>query len=164
MTKEYKALRNRADHKCFGCSPINDYGLKMIFFGSDDSVVSKLTVPEHLCGWNNLVHGGIISTILDEVMGRGAIHLLKRLPVTKSFTVEFMKPVYIGSEIKAEGKVLEMLGEREARMGGLVFNSEGIACARSTGLFALFTPDTARKKGILSTEAINELEAMINQF
>ncbi len=163
MTKEYKALRNRADHKCFGCSPINDYGLKMTFFGSDDSVVSKLKVPEHLCGWNNLVHGGVISTILDEVMGRGAIHLLKRLPMTKSFTVEFMKPVYIGSEIRAEGRVLEMIGERKARMEGVVFNSEGTACARSTGLFALFTPDTARKKGILSAEAINGLEAMISQ-
>jgi uncharacterized protein (TIGR00369 family) len=161
--KEYKALRSRANHKCFGCSQTNEYGLKMTFYGGDDSVISKLAVPEHLCGWNNLVHGGVISTILDEVMGRGAIHLLKRLPMTKSFTVDFMKPVYIGSEINAEGRVLEVTGEREARLEGIIYNAEGAVCARSTGLFALFTPEAARKKGILSMEAINELEAMISQ-
>lgn len=94
-------------------------------------------------------------------MGRGAIHLLKRLPMTKSFTVEFMKPVQIGSEITAEGRVLELIGEREARMEGIVRNAKGVACARSTGLFALFTPEAARKKGVLSADAVDDLEGML---
>lgn len=54
----YEPLRSRANHNCFGCSLTNDYGLKMTFYGSGDTVISKLTVPGHLCGWNNLVHGG----------------------------------------------------------------------------------------------------------
>jgi len=51
----YKPLLNLENHKCFGCSPINPYGLQMKFYAKDESVFSWVTVSEHLCGWENLV-------------------------------------------------------------------------------------------------------------
>ena len=65
MNEEYIQLPNRRDHNCFGCSPVNASGLQMTFYANETAVFSKVTVPEHLCGWNNLVHGGVLSTILD---------------------------------------------------------------------------------------------------
>ena len=63
-----KPLRNRRDHHCFACGPQNPHGLKMTFYTDERSVYSWVTVPGHLRGWDNLIHGGVISAILDEIM------------------------------------------------------------------------------------------------
>ena len=73
LTKDCKRLPNNETHNCFGCSPVNPSGLQMNFFADDSSVYSEVTVPKHLCGWNNLIHGGVLSTILDEIMSWAAI-------------------------------------------------------------------------------------------
>ena len=77
----YAPLPTSEDHNCFGCSPRNEAGLKMVFHINQegDTAVSWLSVPDHLCGWANMVHGGIISTILDEAMGWAALVILKKL-------------------------------------------------------------------------------------
>jgi uncharacterized protein (TIGR00369 family) len=157
----YTLLPNMRDHRCFGCSPANPSGLHMKFYGSDDSVLSWLKVPEHLCGWNTLVHGGIISTILDEIMSRAAVYLLGRIILTKSMTVNFVRPVFIQREVKAEGKILEKVSDREARISGKLYDETGALCARSTGTFALFTPASASKLGFIDADLINALEKLM---
>ncbi|HOR33241.1 MAG TPA: PaaI family thioesterase, partial [Syntrophales bacterium] len=114
----YTLLPNREDHCCFGCGPANTQGLRMQFYTDGETVVSWLTVPPHLCGWSNLVHGGILFTALDEVMGRAMIYLLRRFILTKTMTIEYLKPVPHGREIKVEGRVLEVRSEREATAEG----------------------------------------------
>ncbi len=93
--EDYTQLPVRDDHNCFACGPANPYGLHMRFSANEDTVVSRLTVPDHLRGWSTMVHGGIISTILDEIMSWAAIHLLKKIIVTRSMTVDFKKPIHI---------------------------------------------------------------------
>ena len=66
LEKDSICLPNSKTHNCFGCSPINPSGLQMEFYANDSFVFSEVTVPQHLCGWNNLIHGGVLSTILDE--------------------------------------------------------------------------------------------------
>ena len=77
----FRLLPTGENQTCFGCSPRNDSGLHMKFFINEnrDSVVSWLSVPDHLCGWSNIVHGGILSTMLDEAMGWAGLAILKRL-------------------------------------------------------------------------------------
>src|SRR5210317_2293445 len=103
LKKDCKHLPNSETHNCFGCSPTNSSGLQMKFYTNDSSVFSGVTVPKHLCGWNNLIHGGILSTILDEIMSWAAIYLLKRITLTKSMAIEFLKPVYNEQTLRAEG-------------------------------------------------------------
>ena len=157
----YQKLPNIENHKCFGCSPINPSGLQMKFYAKGESVYTWVRVPEHLCGWNNLVHGGVISAIVDEIMGRTAMYNLKMLVMTKSMTIDFLKPVFIGEELKAEGKALEIKNDREALFEGCVYNEKGKLCARSTGIFALFKPEALRKKGVVEEELINDLEKLV---
>ena len=86
----------------------------MKFYTNEAAVYSKLIVPDHLCGWNNLVHGGVLTTIMDEIMSWAAIYLLQQVPMTKSIRVDFLKPVYVGNSLKAEGTVLERKGKHKA--------------------------------------------------
>ncbi len=157
-----KMLPMRSNHRCFGCSPVNPAGLHMTFFTDEHSLCSFVNVPEHLSGWDRLVHGGVISTILDEIMGWSAIYLLKTLVLTKSIKVDFLKPVHIQTDLKAEGRVFEVTSEREAVMQGSLTNSAGELCARATGTFALFTPKAALKLGVVDEEALKDFKVFLD--
>ena len=157
-----RRLPNRETHNCFGCSPINPSGLQMKFFTRDNVVFSRLKVPDHLCGWDRLVHGGVISTILDEIMSWTGIYVLKQITMTKSMTVEFIKPVYIDSELKAEGRVLDKTGKHEALLEGLLYNDQGTLCARSNAHFVIFSPKVAKRLGIARKEHLEWFEEIYN--
>src|SRR5688500_12117637 len=61
-------LMARADHACFGCGDENPIGLRLRFAPVGDGVrASFIPGPEHQ-GFDNVIHGGIISTVLDEAM------------------------------------------------------------------------------------------------
>ena len=160
--KGYKLLPNLENHKCFGCSPSNPSGLQMKFYNKEESVFSWVTVPDHLCGWHNLAHGGAISAILDEIMGRTAVYILNKLIMTKTMNIEFLKPILIGQEMKAQGKVLDYNNDREAIIEGFIYNDKEVLCAKATGAFALFTPEVLMKMGIMDDYLINDLKLLFS--
>jgi uncharacterized protein (TIGR00369 family) len=162
MGKEnHRRLPHRGNDNCFACSANNPSGLKMEFFTDGERVLSWPTVPEHLSGWGRIVHGGVITTMLDEIMGWSALHLLKRMTLTKSITVDFLKPVYVGEELRLEGKPLELQGDRKALMQSFLYDPEGQLCASATGVFALFSVEDMRKRGIVADEILDGIEPLI---
>jgi uncharacterized protein (TIGR00369 family) len=156
-----KQLANRDDHKCFGCGPANPHGLRMKFFSDDKFVFSWVKVPDHLVGWDNLVHGGILSTMLDEIMSWSAIYLLKKMILTKSMTIDFIKPVYQGTELKVAGNVFENKSNRQAVMQGRIYNEEGVLCTESKGIYVLFEPKVAKRLNMLSEKALKDFEPIL---
>jgi uncharacterized protein (TIGR00369 family) len=156
--KSLRELPNSRNHNCFGCSPVNPSGLQMKFLTDGERVYSQLRVPEHLCGWSNIVHGGVLTTILDEIMSWSAIHLLKRIALTRTLTVEFVKPVQVGSELRAEGRVRETDGKNDAVTEGVIYDPRGDACARASADFKVFSPAVARRLGIADEASIQWFE------
>jgi uncharacterized protein (TIGR00369 family) len=156
--KDIYKLPNSTDHHCFGCSPVNPAGLRMKFFANQDTVFSKVTIPDHLCGWSNIAHGGVLTTILDEIMSWAALHFLKRITMTKSMNIEFIKPVYIRNPLKAEGRVQTVTGKHDAVMEGILYNEHGEACAKSTANFAIFSPKVAKRFGIADDTSLKFFE------
>jgi uncharacterized protein (TIGR00369 family) len=132
----------------------------MKFFTDGTAVYSQLQVPEHLCGWSNIVHGGVLTTILDEIMSWSAIHLLKRIALTRSMTVEFIKPVQVGSALRAEARVREADGKNDAVTEGVIYDSRGDACARATADFKVFSPAVARRLRIADEVTIRWFEGI----
>jgi uncharacterized protein (TIGR00369 family) len=133
----------------------------MKFFSDGQGLFSWLTVPGHLCGWDTLVHGGVLSTMLDETMGWTAIHFLKTFALTHSMSVEFLKPVYIGEEVRVEGRVLEVRGKREATAEGRLYNGEDTLCVKAVGTFRLFTAEAIVRLGIMKEETIKNFNFLI---
>lgn len=161
VINEFKELPNTDTHHCFACSPVNPHGLQMKFYTDEESVFSWLSVPHHLCGWNNLVHGGVLTTILDEIMSWTAMYKLQHITVTRSMSVEFLKPVYVGKRIRAQGYVRTVERQRNAEMEGAVYNEEGALCARSTGIFALIKPNVAKRMEIMDAASLAWFEKVI---
>ena len=52
------------DTLCFACGRDNAHGLQMIFESNGEKLRSTVTIPEHHRGWSNLVHGGILATLI----------------------------------------------------------------------------------------------------
>ena len=155
-----RLLPIRDNHHCFGCSPINPSGLHMRFYTDGEALFSWLSVPAHLSGWRDLVHGGVTTTILDEIMGWSAIYLLKTLCLTKSISIDFLKPVYVGRELQAEGRLLTVKSGREAVMEGFLLDSEGNLCSKAIGTFALFPPAMAERLGMMDDAVRMDLERL----
>jgi uncharacterized protein (TIGR00369 family) len=158
LPENLRELPSGRNHNCFGCSPINPSGLRMRFFTDGRAVYSRLQVPGHLCGWSHIVHGGVLTTILDEIMSWAAIRLLQRIALTQKMEVEFLKPVQVGMELRAEGRVRASGPKNDAFTEGVILDARGDACARATAVFKVFSPAVARRLGIADEASIRWFE------
>ena len=142
-------VTNWDEHTCFGCGQKNSNGLQLKFYTDNVRVYSFTEVPSTMTGWGSTVHGGIISTLLDEIMGWTVIHLYKKLGVTKSMNIEFLKPVSAREKVTLVGSVLEKTGARSARIRGEIYNTSEVLCATSTGDFSIMDSKLAIRLGLV---------------
>jgi len=145
--KTYQLLPRITSQNCFGCHPDNPVGLQMDFYEKGNEIFSWLKVPDNLCGWNQMVHGGIITTILDEVMSRCAMFASDKLSFTKSISVDFLRPIPTGNEILTTATVSEKIKKRELKIEGHLW-LDGKKCATATGFFMTYTAKEIEKLGI----------------
>lgn len=156
-------IRNIRDQNGFGCGDDNPIGLKMQFLTDKERIYSQVTVPFAMAGWDKTVHGGIISTIMDEIMGRAVVYLLQKIAVTKSITVDFIKPLYVGRELNAVSSIQEIQSERQVLVTGEIYSDEGTLCAKASGQFATMSPESAVRLGVMSSEYMEGFMSIRNQ-
>ena len=53
---------------CFVCGDKNDIGLKLDFYEKDGKARAEFTPEKKFEGYKDILHGGILSSLLDEVM------------------------------------------------------------------------------------------------
>ncbi len=118
---------------CFVCGDKNDIGLKLDFYEKDGKARAEFTPTKSFEGYKGILHGGILSTLLDEVMIK-SILAKGILTVTSQIEVKFKKPAIIGEKLIIEG---EIMGERGRLVltEGKVFKEDGIVVAEAKGKF-----------------------------
>ena len=95
---------------CFVCGAKNSGGLKASFYEQPDgSIVARFRGTEQHQGYPGRMHGGVISGIMDETIGRA---IMVDLPpgkevwgVTVELTVRYRKPVPLDVELQAVGRL-----------------------------------------------------------
>jgi uncharacterized protein (TIGR00369 family) len=147
---------NWDEQACFGCGPKNQLGLRLQFYSDKTRVYSFPRVSTAMTGWGHTIHGGIVSTLLDEIMGWTVIHFHRKLGVTRSMTVDFLKPVFAGEELTLIGSVIENTGARSAQIGGEIYNASRVLCARSVGDFSIMEPRLAVRLGLVEQQYMEE--------
>ena len=102
---------SETDNICFGCSKFNDNGLKMEFFilPDQDYVISPIVIDQKFCGYPIFAHGGVLTTLIDEIMSHTINFHLNKFAVTRSIQMDFLKPVYINKPILIIGKVINCI-------------------------------------------------------
>ena len=58
-------MENRFHNKCFGCGKDSLRGLKLKFSFHDNAIIGEFKIPADYQGYDDIVHGGIITTVLD---------------------------------------------------------------------------------------------------
>lgn len=86
------------DRYCFCCGEKNPLNLKMQFRYEEEKLLSDVVFPKEYQGFNNVVHGGIIGTVLDEVMVN--LHCLKgEMVVTAEYNVRLKAPCPVNQKV-----------------------------------------------------------------
>lgn len=131
-------------HHCFACGELNEHGLHLVLHTSPDGAWTELVLEPRFQGWEAVAHGGIVCTILDEVMawaviGQGTWGVTARLAVT------FKRPIPTGARIRAEGRVVQ-LGRRAVRAEGRVLDpATGLVMATGESTFVALPPDQVER-------------------
>lgn len=113
--------------RCFVCGDENEHGLKARFFDDGDQAITDLVTEPAFEGYRGIFHGGIISTLLDEVMIK-AILARDVLAVTAEMTVRFRQPLGIGVKLRLAGRIV--------RVKGRVYVTEGEAVGEDGTVYA----------------------------
>ncbi|MFZ6017939.1 MAG: PaaI family thioesterase [Nitrospirota bacterium] len=102
-------MRNRLedDNYCFVCGEKNPQGLHLKFSIHEGKALAEF-IPQKLHqGYKDIVHGGIISTLIDEAMVKGV--LMQGIPaVTAEITVRFKNPLMVGERVIVEATITKM--------------------------------------------------------
>lgn len=120
-------------NKCFACGRNNPIGLKLSIKHKGDICYTTFTPKTDHSGWLNVMHGGLLSTIMDEVMahwlwGRGTPAM------TVEMTARYLKPVPIGEPIVVTARQQQDRG-RMATMEAEVTLADGTQVARAVAKF-----------------------------
>ena len=117
---------------CFVCGRDNPIGFHVHFFEDAKGCVRANVAPraEHQ-GYPGVMHGGLVTALLDEIIGRTAI-AQNMWCMTAKLNVRFRQPVPIGEPIQLKGeitrktnRVVEGRGEVRLEDGTLLAEASG---------------------------------------
>jgi len=125
---------------CFACGIDNQCGLKLKFEYDRETgkVYSEVILKDIYAGYENIIHGGIVSTVLDETMAWTAIKTSQSLCLTRELRVKFHLPVRAGERYISEGSVSRDLGN-ELTLIAKITDKTGKVYAEAEALFMKMT-------------------------
>ncbi len=96
-------MKLSGDSMCFACGKNNPISLGLEFvLDEQGQAVAHFTARDVHQGYDNIMHGGLVSTLLDESMAKVlSLHDIKA--VTAEMKTRFKKPVWIGEQLKITG-------------------------------------------------------------
>jgi acyl-coenzyme A thioesterase PaaI-like protein len=136
QTDDLQILRPKPENHCIGCGQANPSSLRLSFVrGRKDSVVRTWIRPDaRLQGALGFTHGGIISLLLDETMGKTLSAIGIRAP-TASLKVDFRRPMVIGQEYEVRAWIQSQQGRKQFVNAEVVSAEDQTVIAQAEALF-----------------------------
>lgn len=148
--------------ECFACGINNSHGLHMKFYSDGCKyITSSLKLEKRFKGWDQLIHGGIISTVLDELMAWAVICLTKNIMLTKSITTKYYSKVITDTEIQAFAWI-EEIKPKEVILKSELYDDKNNLCTQAIGIYAMFPLKIATKLHLMSEESAIGFEKFLS--
>ncbi|HEX2951736.1 MAG TPA: PaaI family thioesterase [Armatimonadota bacterium] len=109
------------DHMCFACGKDNPIGLKLTFSHEGDAVTSTFVADNAYQGYEGIIHGGIIATLLDEVMVQ-CVWAKAGSSATAKLNLQYRNPAPTQRPILLRGWITAV------RRNGRVYETAATAC------------------------------------
>lgn len=128
---------------CFVCdrSGTNPRSLGVILYWDEDSrrTVIPFTPEESWCGYEGIVHGGILAALCDDAMAWAANQSLEEQTVTAGISIRFLRPVKSGGKYTAFGSVTSVEG-RKVKTTARIAGEDGKTCVDAKATFVGVRP------------------------
>jgi len=123
MRPELRAVLQPNSLHCFVCGLNNPFGLKACFYQTgENEVTAWYTIPEQYQSYPGMAHGGIVASLLDEVVGRSVMGIdpeTARLLFTARLTVKYRQHVPVGVPLRIVGRAVKDRGRVVTAWGGV---------------------------------------------
>ncbi|MCF6334352.1 MAG: PaaI family thioesterase [Spirochaetales bacterium] len=143
MKKHSIKSKQNNSKNCVVCGIGNDLSLKARFYETEnDELVALFTPQEHHQSYPNIMHGGMSSAILDEVIGRAIMSKYKDQVwgVTVELNLRYKKPVPLYKELKVVGRITKERGPIFEGTGE-IFLPNGEVAVTATGKYLKMSID-----------------------
>ena len=130
--------------ECFVCGKENPFGLQITFFKDRKEVKAEFIPESKHQGFRGIVHGGILFSILDEIMGRTAIITKRVMTLTVEINIKYRKKAPIGKKIIFTAQMIKDLGrmieaQAQARL------EDGTLLTEARGRFIVLPPEMQKE-------------------
>ncbi len=159
---EKEEIPNYWPGNCFGCSRKNPHGLNLRFWLMEKGCYTRCVIPDHLCGIDGVVHGGILTLVLEEVAQWTIISHFAKFGMTREVSVRYLKPVPINKEIIVEAEIIDQK-EKDVLFHCTVRDSKVTLLTESDSNWILASPSTIAKATAVDESMLCEFLAKYYQ-
>lgn len=146
MKKIQNPYTKREGYNCFGCSPGNENGLQMEFYEDGESIRCDWEPRGFLQGYNDVLHGGIQATLLDEIGSWYVQVKMKTAGVTSNMNIRLRRTVPTNrGALKLKARLREVR-RNLADIHVELINPDGKIGADGVITYFTFPPEIARQK------------------
>jgi acyl-coenzyme A thioesterase PaaI-like protein len=122
-------------HHCFVCGESNAVGLKLRFTTDGRIVQTRFRLRGAHIGFRGIVHGGILTTVMDEIMVWACAVPTRRFAFCAELTARFLNPIKPDDEIIATGELLTNRKNRIFEAKATLVSPLGQTFAEATGKY-----------------------------
>ncbi|QUQ64169.1 PaaI family thioesterase [Kutzneria sp. CA-103260] len=148
-----------SDYRCFGCSPRNEHGLRLRFERAEDGIACRLRFDRSFESYPGMVHGGVITTVCDEIMGKLLVLRTGVIVLTTTLRTRFVSSLAVGQDYRCvAGTHVRAGDEGPYRAWAEVHGADGTLAVTAAGQYQPVTAEQARER-ITMTDAEAQLVA-----
>jgi acyl-coenzyme A thioesterase PaaI-like protein len=140
------------DYRCFGCSPANDRGLRLRFtHTADGGIECAFTFDRTFESYPGVVHGGMSTTVCDEIMGNLLVLRLGVSVFTTSLRTRYVEPLAIGTTYRCTAHTEAVTGDKSPYQAhSQILDADGQPVVFVTGSYQPVTPEQAKARMAMS--------------
>lgn len=151
-----KKIRNpwaeKEGYDCFGCAPDNPIGLRMDFYEDEGDIVGIWQPSTHYQGWIDVLHGGIIATLVDETGAWVITRKLQTTAMTVRLNMQYIRPITTtGGGITVRARILRQM-RNFVVVTAQVTDDRGRKCATGEATYCAFDKAKASQMGFNGCE------------
>jgi uncharacterized protein (TIGR00369 family) len=146
-------------HSCFVCGESNPIGLKLRFETDGRIVRTRFTPRREHIGFKQVVHGGLVATVLDEIMVWACVTQTKRFAYCAELTVRFQNPLRPGEETIATAELVTNRRDKIFEVKSELKDSAGKTFATATGKYI---PVKSLELAGLAIDVVGDLGGLTN--
>lgn len=121
---------------CFVCGPDNPIGLNVSFRIEGDVCCAEFTPGTDHQGYDGVIHGGILYSLLDDVMAN-FLFLNGIRAYTAKCEIRYKNPVFVGTPLQLEGRQVGRRGNFVNLEGKITRSEDDVVVAKAESAFFL---------------------------